>query len=76
VLATLMEAAPEPVPRDVLDAAARVGAATRGGRKRLVDQRVHTLRQKLGDDARRPRLIVSIVGIGYAFGKGAVAATG
>ena len=65
VLAMLVHAAPEPVSRPALEAAARLRPIP-GGSLRLVDQRIDTLRQKLGDDARGPALIVSVVGVGYA----------
>jgi DNA-binding response OmpR family regulator len=33
---------------------------------RTIDTHIHTLRRKLGDDSRDPRLIVTISGVGYA----------
>jgi DNA-binding response OmpR family regulator len=65
LLAMLIEAAPEPVARETLLRATRLRPVLRA-HSRLADQRVYTLRRKLGDDGRWPELIVSVPGVGYA----------
>ncbi|MEW6641747.1 MAG: response regulator transcription factor [Pseudomonadota bacterium] len=65
VLATLIAAAGRAVSRmHLLDAIASAGEV---GPSRVVDVIVSTLRRKLGDPARAPRLIVTVPGIGYRF---------
>ena len=38
-----------------------------GGSSKPIKRHVHSLRQKLGDDARKPHLIASVPGVGYRF---------
>lgn len=65
VLATLIAAAGRTVSRaHLLDAIASDGDA---GPSRVVDVIVSSLRRKLGDPARAPRLIVTVPGAGYRF---------
>ncbi|MGO4712200.1 response regulator transcription factor [Bradyrhizobium sp. 2TAF24] len=65
VLAALIAAAGRTVSRaHLLDAIASEGDA---GPSRVVDVIVSTLRRKLGDAARAPRLIVTVPGVGYRF---------
>lgn len=64
VLALLIQAAPAPVHRAMLAQAARLHP--NGGSSRLADQRIYTLRRKLGDTGRKSTVIVSVAGIGYA----------
>jgi DNA-binding response OmpR family regulator len=49
----------------------RIGEETRGldwaASDRAIDVLVSRLRQKLGDDARRPALVRTVRGIGYSF---------
>lgn len=66
VLTVLLRASGEPVTRVELSKEAAARPLPAWKRSRLVDQLVHTLRRKLGDDARRPRLIVTVIGVGYA----------
>lgn len=66
VLALLIQAAPAPVHRTMLAQAARLHPADNGGSSRLADQRIYTLRRKLGDTGRKSTVIVSVAGIGYA----------
>jgi DNA-binding response OmpR family regulator len=54
----------EPVSRAELVRAIRRGATSTSSR--TVDTHIHTLRRKLGDDSRDPRLIVTVSGVGYA----------
>jgi DNA-binding winged helix-turn-helix (wHTH) protein len=65
LLAMLIQAAPAPVAREMLLRATRLRPVFRA-HSRLADQRVYTLRRKLGDDGRWPALIVSVPGVGYA----------
>jgi len=64
MLLTMVAAGGAPVPRPML--AAVWGRPTRRAVGRSVDTRVSALRKKLGDDARAPRLIVTVSGVGYA----------
>ncbi|RIK38971.1 MAG: DNA-binding response regulator [Chloroflexi bacterium] len=45
----------------------QLGEATYAGYERVVDQHIKNLRSKLGDDARHPRYIATIYGVGYKF---------
>lgn len=42
-------------------------ATTYAGYERTVDQHIKNLRAKLGDDARQPRYIATVHGVGYKF---------
>jgi DNA-binding response OmpR family regulator len=37
------------------------------GYERAIDQHIKNLRAKLGDDARNPRYILTVYGVGYKF---------
>jgi DNA-binding response OmpR family regulator len=63
MLLTMIAARGAPVRRSEL---AAVWGARRVLGGRSVDTRVYMLRKKLGDDARDPRLIVTVSGVGYA----------
>jgi len=54
----------EPVTRAELVRAVRRRSTSTTSR--TVDTHIHTLRRKLGDDSRDPRLIVTVSGVGYA----------
>jgi two-component system OmpR family response regulator len=63
MLQAMIAARGEPVSRSALAA-----VWSRQGRRatdRSVDTRIYALRKKLGDDARAPRLIVTVSGVGY-----------
>ena len=64
LLETLAREDGEPVSRAELVRAIRRGATATTSR--TVDTHIHTLRRKLGDDSRDPRLIVTVSGVGYA----------
>lgn len=64
LLETLAREDGEPVARADLVRAIRRGATA--PTSRTVDTHIHTLRRKLGDDSRDPRLIVTVSGVGYA----------
>lgn len=64
LLETLAREDGEPVTRAELVRAIRRGATA--PTSRTVDTHIHTLRRKLGDDSRDPRLIVTVSGVGYA----------
>jgi two-component system, OmpR family, alkaline phosphatase synthesis response regulator PhoP len=49
----------------------QLGDTTYAGYERLVDQHVKNIRSKLGDDARDPRYIATVYGVGYKFVAGA-----
>jgi two-component system, OmpR family, response regulator len=66
VLMILIKAAGAAVSRDVVTRAAQRRPAPVHG-NRLGDQTICTLRRKLGERGREPRLIVTVVGVGYAF---------
>lgn len=67
VLATLVAAEGRTVSRvHLLDAI----ASESGASSRVVDVIVSSLRRKLGDPARSPRLIVTVPGVGYRLGVG------
>lgn len=44
-----------------------LGEAVYDGYERVVDQHIKNLRLKLGDDARNPRYIATVYGVGYRF---------
>ena len=46
--------------------------AAYAGYERAIDQHIKNLRAKLGDDARRPRYIATVYGVGYKFVAGTV----
>jgi DNA-binding response OmpR family regulator len=64
LLETLAREDGEPVARADLVRAIRRGSTA--PTSRTVDTHIHTLRRKLGDDSRDPRLIVTVSGVGYA----------
>jgi DNA-binding winged helix-turn-helix (wHTH) protein len=64
MLVTMLAAEGEPVSRERLGAL--WGRSGRPVGPRSVDTRIYVLRKKLGDDARAPRLIETIAGVGYA----------
>jgi DNA-binding response OmpR family regulator len=64
LLETLAREEGEPVSRAELVRAIRRGRTS--PTSRTVDTHIHTLRRKLGDDSRDPRLIVTVSGVGYA----------
>src|SRR4029453_3478366 len=65
LLTVFLRAAGRTLSRDfLLDA---LGEATKDVFDRAIDTLVSRLRQKLGDDARRPRFIVTRHGSGYSF---------
>lgn len=45
----------------------QLGETTYTGYERIIDQHVKNIRIKLGDDARHPRYIATIYGVGYKF---------
>ena len=45
----------------------QLGEATYAGYERVIDQHIKNIRLKLGDDARHPRYIATVYGIGYKF---------
>lgn len=45
----------------------QLGEAAYAGYERVIDQHIKNLRAKLGDDARQPRYIATIYGVGYKF---------
>ncbi|HXF61036.1 MAG TPA: response regulator transcription factor [Caldilineaceae bacterium] len=45
----------------------QLGEAAYAGYERVIDQHIKNLRTKLGDDARRPRYIATVYGVGYKF---------
>lgn len=47
-----------------------LGDAAYNGFERIIDQHIKNLRLKLGDDARHPRYIATIYGVGYKFAVG------
>ena len=49
----------------------QLGETTYDGYERIVDQHVKNIRSKLGDDARHPRYIATVYGVGYKFVAGA-----
>ena len=65
VLAALVENAGRVMTRgQLLD---RLGETPFGGYERVIDQHIKNLRLKLGDDARNPRYIATVYGVGYRF---------
>jgi DNA-binding response OmpR family regulator len=48
----------------------QLGDAAYAGYERAVDQHIKNLRAKLGDDARNPRYILTVFGVGYKFAAG------
>lgn len=65
LLLALADADGAPVTRSALAAVVVPRRTWRSG-SRAVDTHIWSLRRKLGDDGRRPRLIVTVAGIGYA----------
>lgn len=49
----------------------QLGETSFTGYERIVDQHIKNLRTKLGDDARNPRYIATVYGVGYKFIAGA-----
>jgi two-component system alkaline phosphatase synthesis response regulator PhoP len=45
----------------------QLGEAAYAGYERVIDQHVKNLRAKLGDDARQPRYLATVYGVGYKF---------
>jgi DNA-binding response OmpR family regulator len=45
----------------------QLGEAAYDGYERVIDQHIKNLRSKLGDDARHPRYIATVYGVGYKF---------
>jgi len=45
----------------------QLGEAAYAGYERVIDQHIKNLRAKLGDDARHPRYIATVYGVGYRF---------
>ena len=45
----------------------QLGEAAYAGFERVIDQHIKNLRNKLGDDARNPRYIATVYGVGYRF---------
>lgn len=65
VLAALMQNVGHVLTRgQLLD---RLGESTYEGYERVIDQHIKNLRLKLGDDARHPRYIATVYGVGYRF---------
>ena len=65
VLAALVENAGRVMTRgQLLD---RLGETPFEGYERVIDQHIKNLRLKLGDDARNPRYIATVYGVGYRF---------
>jgi two-component system, OmpR family, response regulator len=63
ILGALLHAKGEPVSRQALEHMIQRRARSGG---RSVDTHVHNLRRLLGDDGRQQRVIVTVVGAGYA----------
>ena len=66
LLETLVVNAPRSLTRDQLLTAARGYEAEAD--ERTIDAHVKNLRHKLGDDPRRPAIVLTVIGIGYRFG--------
>jgi DNA-binding response OmpR family regulator len=66
MLQILTAAEGRPVCRAELAAVRSRGGRTAG--QRSIDSRIYWLRRKLKEDARSPRLIVTVFGVGYAIG--------
>lgn len=45
----------------------QLGESTYAGFERVIDQHIKNIRIKLGDEARRPRYIATVYGVGYKF---------
>ncbi len=48
----------------------QLGDVAYAGYERTIDQHIKNLRAKLGDDARNPRYILTVFGVGYKFASG------
>ena len=74
LLQLLLANAGHPLPVERL--LSHVWGSRGGGDRQLVKQLVHRLRQKIEDDARQPRYLVTVAGVGYTLqARGAAAAS-